>query len=67
MYQDTGARYTTCRLDTRKDPHGRLILLHWIEALSWLGKASDVIHNLEALQSIVDVGHALTLVPEALY
>jgi hypothetical protein len=30
-------------------------MLHWIEALSWLGKASDVIHNLGALQSVVDV------------
>ncbi|KAK3615199.1 hypothetical protein LTR56_026748 [Elasticomyces elasticus] len=28
-------------------------LLHWIEALSWLGKASDVINSLRALQSIV--------------
>jgi hypothetical protein len=35
-------------------------LLHWIEALSWLGKASDVIHNLKTLQSIVDVSHVLT-------
>jgi hypothetical protein len=31
-------------------------LLHWIEALSWLGKASDVIHSLRALQSVHDVG-----------
>jgi len=30
-------------------------LLHWIEALSWLGKASDVIHNLRSLQSAVEV------------
>jgi hypothetical protein len=30
-------------------------MLHWIEALSWLGKASDVIHNFAALQSLVDV------------
>ncbi|KAK4907944.1 hypothetical protein LTR49_023093 [Elasticomyces elasticus] len=29
-------------------------LLHWIEALSWLGKASDVVHSLRALQSIVN-------------
>jgi hypothetical protein len=29
--------------------------LHWIEAISWLGKIAEVIHNLEALQSIVDV------------
>jgi hypothetical protein len=42
-------------------------LLHWIEALSWLGKSTHVIHNLEALQSIIDVGHVLTFVPEALY
>jgi hypothetical protein len=30
-------------------------LLHYMEALSWLGKASDVVHHLEALRSIVDV------------
>jgi hypothetical protein len=30
-------------------------LLHWIEALSWLGMASDVIHNLRFLKSVVDV------------
>jgi len=30
-------------------------MLHWIEALSWLGKASDVIHNLAILRSLVDV------------
>ena len=30
-------------------------LLHWIEALSWLGKASGVIHNLRSLQSAVEV------------
>ncbi|KAI4767316.1 hypothetical protein E4T52_17467, partial [Aureobasidium sp. EXF-3400] len=29
-------------------------LLHWIEALSWLGKASDVIHSLGSLRAIVD-------------
>jgi hypothetical protein len=34
-------------------------LLHWIEAMSWLGKTSDVIQNLKTLQSIVDVGHIL--------
>lgn len=32
-------------------------MLHWIEALSWLGKASDVIHKLATLRSIVDVSH----------
>jgi hypothetical protein len=32
-------------------------ILHWMEALSWLGKSSDIIHNLTLLQSIVDVGH----------
>lgn len=32
-------------------------LLHWMEALSWLGKASDVIHSLETLKSIVAVSH----------
>ncbi|KAI4841987.1 WD40 repeat-like protein [Aureobasidium sp. EXF-8845] len=30
-------------------------LLHWIEALSWLGKASDVIHSLGSLRAIVDL------------
>jgi hypothetical protein len=34
-------------------------LLHWIEALSWLGKTSDVIRLLESLQSIVIVSQAL--------
>jgi len=32
-------------------------LLHWMEALSWLGKACDVIHSLETLKSIVAVSH----------
>ncbi|KAK5129249.1 hypothetical protein LTR08_003714 [Meristemomyces frigidus] len=27
---------------------------HWMEALSWLGRTSDVIHNLEELQTTVD-------------
>jgi hypothetical protein len=31
-------------------------MLHWMEALSWLGKASDVVHSLGALKSVVDVG-----------
>jgi hypothetical protein len=26
-------------------------MLHWIEALSWLGKASDIVHNIAALRS----------------
>jgi hypothetical protein len=30
-------------------------MLPWMEALSWLGKTSDVIHNLAALRSVVDV------------
>ena len=30
-------------------------LLHWIEAMSWLGRASDIIHNLAAFRS--DVSH----------
>jgi hypothetical protein len=30
-------------------------MLHWMEALSWLGKTSDVIHNIAALRSVVDV------------
>jgi len=36
-------------------------LLHWIEALSWLGRVSDVIHNLRSLQSVVDVSYSLAL------
>jgi hypothetical protein len=32
-------------------------LLHWMEALSWLRKASDVIHSLETLKSIIAVSH----------
>ncbi|KAI7205061.1 WD40 repeat-like protein [Hortaea werneckii] len=36
-------------------------LLHWMEALSWLGKASDVIHSLVALQSAVDVNRGKQL------
>ena len=35
-------------------------LLHWMEALSWLGKASDVIHSLETLKSIVAVSHTFS-------
>lgn len=36
-------------------------LLHWMEALSWFGKASDVIFNLESLKSVVDVSYSLAL------
>jgi hypothetical protein len=32
-------------------------MLHWIEALSWLGRASDIIHNIATLQSLVNVSH----------
>ncbi|KAI7081408.1 WD40 repeat-like protein [Hortaea werneckii] len=41
-------------------------LLHWIEGMSWLGKASDVIHSLAALRSAVDVnrGQQLLIVLE---
>lgn len=35
----------------------KIHLLHWIEALSWLGKASDVIYNLTTLRSLVDVSY----------
>jgi hypothetical protein len=35
-------------------------LLHWIEALSWLGKTSDVMRLLGSLQSIVIVSQAPT-------
>jgi hypothetical protein len=34
-------------------------ILHWIEALSWLGKTSDVIHNIAALRSVIDVSRTL--------
>ncbi|KAK5673979.1 hypothetical protein LTS10_013255 [Elasticomyces elasticus] len=37
-------------------------LLHWIEALSWLGKASGVIHSLRALQSIVNADQGERLI-----
>jgi hypothetical protein len=33
-------------------------VLHWMEALSWLGKASDVIHDIAALRSLVHVSHS---------
>jgi len=36
-------------------------LLHWIEALSWLGRVSDVIHNLRFLQSVADVSYTSAL------
>jgi len=42
-------------------------LLHWMEALSWLGKASRIIHNLRDLQSIVDVSQARRCSHDALY
>jgi hypothetical protein len=35
-------------------------MLHWMEALSWLGKTSDIIHNIAALRSVIDVSHILT-------
>ena len=34
-------------------------MLHWIEALSWLGKASDVVRNFAALRSLAEVSHTL--------
>ena len=34
--------------------------LHWIEALSWLGKASEVVSILDALQAVADVSLILT-------
>ncbi|KAK3613683.1 hypothetical protein LTR56_027737 [Elasticomyces elasticus] len=30
-------------------------LLHWIEAMSWLGKAAETVHNLELLRPIINV------------
>ena len=35
-------------------------MLHWIEALSWLGKMSDVIHNIATLRYVVNVSHSPT-------
>jgi hypothetical protein len=32
-------------------------MLPWMEALSWLRKTSDIIHNIAALRSVVDVSH----------
>jgi hypothetical protein len=31
-------------------------ILHWLEALSWIGKLSDGIHALTALESGISVG-----------
>jgi hypothetical protein len=42
-------------------------MLHWMEALSWLGKMSDVIHNIAALRSVVDVSDFLTQTRIAIY
>lgn len=42
-------------------------MLHWIEALSWLGRASDVHLNIVALGSVVDVSHTPTLTYSATY
>lgn len=36
-------------------------LLHWMEALSWLGRASTIFHSLETLRAVVDVGSDLLL------
>ncbi|KAK3622306.1 hypothetical protein LTR56_022271 [Elasticomyces elasticus] len=30
-------------------------LLHWMEALSWLGRASTIFHSLETLRSVVEI------------
>jgi len=38
-------------------------LLHWMEALSWLGRASDIIHGLRALRSVINVGSTVLLFP----
>lgn len=32
-------------------------LLHWMEAMSWLGKSSDVIQDITALRSLANVSH----------
>jgi hypothetical protein len=42
-------------------------MLHWMEALSWLGKTSDVIHNIAALRSVVDVSRTLIHTRNATY
>ena len=34
-------------------------LLHWVEAMSWLGKTSEIEENLNALKAVVDVSHTL--------
>lgn len=33
-------------------------MLHWMEAMSWLGKASDINNNIVALRSVIDVSSA---------
>ena len=34
--------------------------LHWVEAMSWLGKASEIVPTLDALQTVTDVSRMLT-------
>ncbi|KAK0888993.1 hypothetical protein LTR57_025451 [Friedmanniomyces endolithicus] len=36
-------------------------LLHWMEALSWLGRASTIFHSLETLRAVVDVHQGIQL------
>ncbi|KAI7279900.1 hypothetical protein KC343_g1845 [Hortaea werneckii] len=36
-------------------------MLHWMEAMSWLGKTSDVIYNIAALRSVVDLNEGKQL------
>ncbi|KAK1062123.1 hypothetical protein LTR74_010556 [Friedmanniomyces endolithicus] len=44
-------------------------LLHWMEALSWLGRASEIIHGLRALRSVTNAQsgtHLLNLLDDAI-
>jgi hypothetical protein len=40
-------------------------LLHWIEAMSWLGKTSEIEEHLNALKAAVDVSYILICVVSA--
>lgn len=39
-------------------------VLHWIEALGWLGKSSEVVRNIETLRSAVDVSRRISVTVE---
>jgi hypothetical protein len=42
-------------------------MLHWMEALSWLGKTSNVIHSIAALRSVADVSRIPIHIRNATY